>query len=161
MKAGKLPRRSIDARGLRHQFISLIAGEQGADNDTTTIWCRSTDAGSANVECSRGSNGLRVESVVGLLPAPQSLHGLGWLSVAEHVLALSDLCPSAMVALSAVSDLVCCFAPRPGNLRFRQVAVVFATRRRDGGHHAQGCCFGHDRDCSNLWRLSFPGGPCR
>jgi hypothetical protein len=81
-----------------------VREEQGADNDTAIFWCRRTDAGSANVERSHRSNAGRSSafvraSVVELLPATQSLHGLGWLSVAEHVLALSNLCPSGMGAL--------------------------------------------------------------
>jgi len=42
--------------------------------------------------------------VVGLLSAAQWLHGVGWVSVAEHVLALSDFCQSALVAPSPMSD---------------------------------------------------------
>jgi hypothetical protein len=91
--------------------ISLKAGgeKQGVDNDTAIIECRSPDAGIIIAECSHCSTTerhrrqcLRVDSV-GLLPAPQSLYGLGWLSVAEHVLAFADLCPSSMVALSTLS----------------------------------------------------------
>jgi len=72
--------------------------EQGADNDSAILEHRGNDTGSANVECSRRSNVEQYRSsafawvsVVGLLPVPESLHGLGWLSMAEHVLALSAL----------------------------------------------------------------------
>src|SRR5262245_38512384 len=89
--------------------LKAVGEGQGADNETATFGCRSTLVGVTRVECSHCSNAerrrlrcLRVGSV-GLLSASQPLHGLGWLSVAEYVLAFSGLCPSSMVALSTLS----------------------------------------------------------
>jgi hypothetical protein len=150
--------------------------EQGADNDSAILEHRSNDAGSANVECSRRSNVERYRasvfawiSVVGLRPAAQSLHGLGRLSVAEHVLALSDLCQSGMDTLPPLSRQgpAALFLMRSGRvlvpmrmLHFCRVTVKSATLWKRG-HHARTCCFDPDRDYSGYLRLSFAGGACR
>src|SRR5262245_41951998 len=91
-------------------LLTIDSHLQGANDDTASWWCRSIGVGSSYVECSRGPNTeryrrqcIRMVSMVGLLPARRSLHDVGWLPLAQHVLALSDLCPSDMGALSALS----------------------------------------------------------